>query len=306
MANDAHGSDIQAPAGTREELLDVVDDYVAALVAGDPDAAPLSPDVAFVENQESKTPGEGLWRTASGPPTDFTIYVPDPASGQVGFMGLLEEAGEPVLLGLRLQVEDGRITEAEHLIARDLTPGRDDHNNLANLRSPRYTFLDTVDPAHRNSREELLEITANYYDALAEDDGSLAAFAPNCVRIENGFQTTCKTPPPEPDAAELLRTLDAGEQLDAGAFSNITRVESRRFDVADVETGLVCGLSQLRHPMEETTLDIEGVPGVETVERDFDPFDTVAMHVFKISGGKIRAIEAVGIRAPYESSTGWE
>ena len=156
------------------------------------------------------------------------------------------------------------------------------------------------------SREELLEITADYYDALAEDDGSLAAFAPNCVRIENGFQTTCKTPPPEPDAAELLRTLDAGEQLDAGAFSNITRVESRRFDVADVETGLVCGLSQLRHPMEETTLDIEGVPGVETVERDFDPFDTVAMHVFKISGGKIRAIEAVGIRAPYESSTGWE
>lgn len=298
--------DSVARSSTREDLTDLVDDYLAAMVAHDPGGAPIAPDAEFVENVEPKTPGEGLWQTASGAPTGFELYVPDPVAGEVGFMGLMEEGGEPVLLGLRLKAEDGLITEMEHLIARDLSPGREGHTNLDNLERPRPVFNRAVPPGERNTREELLGITESYYDAVAEDDGSLAPFADECVRIENGFQTTCKTPPPDPDPAEILRTLDADDQLDSGAFSNITRIEPRRVDIADVETGLVCGLSQLRHPMEETTLDIVGVPDVETVERDFEPFDTVALHVFKIGGGEIQAIEAVGFRAPYDSPTGWE
>jgi len=306
MTREAGSSTSPDPGAPRDALTGLVDEYVAALVANDPGEVPIAPDATFVENVERKTPGEGLWETATAGPSGFELYVPDPVAGQVGYLGLLREGDDPALLGLRLRVEDGLITEMEHVIGRDLTPGRDGHTNLDNLDSPRSVFRHPVPPAARNTHEELLGIAADYYDALAEDDGSRTPFATNCVRIENGFQTTCKTPPPNPDAAELLRTLDAGEQLDSGAFSNITRVEARRVGVADVETGLVCGLAILRHPMEETTLDIAGVPGVETVERDFEPFDTVAMHVFRISGGKIRAIEAVGFRAPYDSPSGWE
>jgi hypothetical protein len=40
-------------------------------------------------------------------------------------------------------------------------------------------------------------------------------------------------------------------------------------------------------------------------EVDFDPFDLPAMHVFKIRGGKIHDIEAMGFMAPYMSPSGW-
>ncbi|WP_049986432.1 hypothetical protein [Halobellus rufus] len=306
MINNTDGGDSSESIDPRNDLTAIVDDYITALVAHNPGAAPIAPDADFVENIEPKTLGEGLWQTASEEPTSFEIYVPDPVAGQVGYLGLLKEDGDPVLLGLRLNVKDGTITEMEHMITRDLSPGRDGYNNLNNLDAPRQVFRQPVPKAERNTREELLKITDTYYDAVAEDDGCLAPFAANCVRIENGFQTTCKTPPPNPEPGDILLTLDAAEQLDAGTFSNITRIEPRRVEIADVETGLVCGLSHLRHPMEETTLDIEGVPEVETVERDWDPFDTVALHIFKISRGKIRTIEAVGFRAPYNSPTGWE
>ncbi len=284
----------------------LIDEYLDALVAGEPAAVPIAPDAVFVENIERKSPGDGLWETATGGPTAFAMDVPDPSAGQVGFLGVVFEDGDPVLLGLRLAVDGGEITEMEHLIGRELTPGRTGHTNLYNLEYPPALFREPVAPEHRNTRAELLEIATDYYAAVIEDDGSLTSFAPNCVRRENGFQTTCKTPPPEPTPAQLLRTLDAGEQLDSGAMSYISDIDPVRVDTADAESGLVCGLSQLRHAMDETTLEIEGVPDVDTVERDFAPFDTVALHVFKISGGAIRAIEAVGFRAPYGASTGWE
>ena len=36
------------------------------------------------------------------------------------------------------------------------------------------------------------------------------------------------------------------------------------------------------------------------------PFDMPAMHIFKIWGGQIHEIEAIGIVVPYNSPTGWE
>jgi hypothetical protein len=36
------------------------------------------------------------------------------------------------------------------------------------------------------------------------------------------------------------------------------------------------------------------------------PFDMPAAHIFKIWGGQIHEIEAVGLVAPYSSPTGWE
>jgi hypothetical protein len=37
-----------------------------------------------------------------------------------------------------------------------------------------------------------------------------------------------------------------------------------------------------------------------------DPYDLPAAHIFKITGGKIHEVEAIGIFIPYNSRTGWE
>jgi hypothetical protein len=68
----------------------------------------------------------------------------------------------------------------------------------------------------------------------------------------------------------------------------------------------VFGLSQFRHPMTETTFTIVGVPGVDHNDMSkTKPFDMPAAHIFKVSGGKIHEIEAMGFVAPYDSKTGW-
>src|SRR5271169_2972448 len=118
--------------------------YLAGLVAHDPSIVKFSTDAKFVENTVPMKPGEGLWKTASAIPTTFKIYVPDPVSEEVGLLGVMQENNRAIELGLRLKIRNGQITEAEHLIARDL---RD--TSLPNLQIPRPGLLAIVPPDQR-------------------------------------------------------------------------------------------------------------------------------------------------------------
>jgi hypothetical protein len=278
----------------------LVDSYLAALVAHDPSQVPLAPTLKFVENTVPLRAGEGFWKTATALPSTFKIYVADPVAEQVGFIGVMQEGDQTVELGLRLKLHKGQITEAEHLVARQLRP-----TSLPNLQSPRPGLLSVVPPAERSSREELLKIGATYYDALVNSDGHAAPFAADCLRRENGMQTTGNPPPATPGRG-TMGAMGCAAQLDTRVMSYIKRIEPRRVEIADVETGLVFGLSQFRHPMEEKSLKIVGVPGVESVDMPFKPFDLPAAHIFKVSGGRIHEIEALGFTMPYNSKTGWE
>jgi hypothetical protein len=293
-------SQTQAVGCDRACLIQTANVYLAGLVAHDPSIVKFSPDVKFVENLMPMKPGEGLWRTATAIPTTFKIYVPDTVSEEIGFLGVMEENSRPIELGLRLKMRDGQIVEAEHLIARDLRP-----TSLVNLVVPRPAFSAQVPPDERVSRDEMLRIGASYYEALTTSNGHAAPFAEDCVRRENGMQTTGNPPPATPGFGSL-GALGCAAQLDTRAMSYIKRIEPRRVEIADPETGLVFGLSQFRHPMEEKQLKIIGVPGVDHTDMNFKPFDLPAAHVYKISGGKIHEIEAMGFRAPYNSKTGWE
>jgi len=290
----------QAAQCDRACLKSTVDNYLAALVAHDPSRVKFAPNVEFVENLMPMKPGEGLWKTASALPTTFKIYVPDPVSEEVGFMCIMQESGKPIDFALRLKIRDGEITEAEHLIARNLSAA-----SLKNLQTPRPGLLATVPPALRVPREEMLKIGASYYQALVSADANNAPFADDCVRRENGMQTTSNPPPAKPGFASL-GALGCAAQLKTGTFNYIKRIEPRRVEIADPETGLVFGLSQFRHPMKETTFRIVGVPGVDHNDLSkVKPFDMPAVHIFKVRGGKIHEIEAMGFVAPYDSKTGW-
>ena len=162
----------------------------------------------------------------------------------------------------------------------------------------------TVPPAERMARADLLAIGAAYYAALDGNDGSLAPFAADCVRRENGIQTT-RNPPPAELGLGTFGAMSCAAQLDTQVMSYIDSIDDRRVDIADPETGLVFGLSHFRHSMAQKTLRIVGVPGIETWEVPFDAFDLPAAHIYKIRGGQIHEIEALGFRAPYNSPTGW-
>ncbi len=280
-------------------LTGAVNDYLAALVAHDPAMVPLSPHVEFVENIKDLKPGEGLWKTASALPTTFKIYIPDPVSEQVGFFGVMQVSDKPAVVALRLKIRHGQIVAAEHLIA----PIRE--TAMKNLQEPRKAFLTDVPPSERNTRAQMIRIASMYYPALTSADANNAPFADDCVRHENGMQTTGNPPPAKPGMG-TMGSMGCAAQLKTHVMDYITRIEPTRVMIADPETGLVFGLSQFRQPMKSKEEKIVGVPGVTSQPMNFKPFDLPAAHIFKVYGGKIHQIEAMGFTAPYNAKTGWE
>jgi hypothetical protein len=288
----------EAPGSCNRQCLnETVDDYLAALVAHDPEAVPLSSDLEFVENTERKRAGEGLWTTASAVPTTFAIYVPDPVAQQVGFIGMMEESGMPIQLGLRLKVENGEITEAEHLVVRNLN-----ESSLANLQTPRPGLLAEVPREKRLARELMLAVGMTYYDSIEQSSGDASLYANDCERRENGMITAGG----EGIGFGDLPRQGCHDQMDSRVFTYIDSIDLRRVWIADEVTGLVFGLSQFRHSMENKEITIIDRNGErQTREMNFDAFDLPAAHIFKIEDSRIHEIEALGFTMPYLSPNGW-
>jgi hypothetical protein len=322
-------------ACNRQCLLDATDAYVAALVAHDVKKAPLSDQVVFVENITKMKPGEGLWKSVVKGPSTFAIHVPDEVNETAGYLAMMtymapptapprstpEQRAEyaakppveqPVIVAIRLKFDPkGKIVQAEHLLSGV------GEAQQANLRSPRPGILTEIPAAERKSHDELIKIGASYYDALDDNNGELAPFAPDCERHENGMITASgnpsnTAPPPLPGAAaESPVARDCRGQLNSNTFQYIDRIENRRVFAADPQTGLVMGLSHFHHPMTNLPYKVKALDGTE-IERNkdnmpFAPFDLPAAHIFKVGpDGQIHEIEAMGFTAPYNSPTGWE
>jgi len=297
----------QLAACDRDCLIGVTEQYLAAVAQNDPTAAPLARHIAFVENLERLQPGEGLWQSASGGPTQFSIHVPDVQKQQAGWLGVVEQNGEPVMVAVRLKLVDGQITEAEHIV----TPPA--QGNLQNLQSVRPGLLATIPQQDRLPYGELIRIGATYYDALDDNDGSKTPFAADCQRLENGMITAGEGvgPPPNWQPGTPRTARDCAGQLDSQTFVYIDRIENRRMVAADPVTGLSMGFSHFRHPMDNLPYKVtneDGSVSERTAENmPWEPFDMPAAHIFKIGpDGLMREIEAVGVRMPYNSPTGWE
>ena len=73
----------------------MVDRNLVALAANDPSGLPLAGAARFTENGRQLELGEGLWRTASGIPDHDYAYVEDDETGQIGWLGIVDEVGAP-------------------------------------------------------------------------------------------------------------------------------------------------------------------------------------------------------------------
>jgi hypothetical protein len=293
-------------------LRNIVDQYMAAMVKHDPTGLPLAPGYKYTENTAAIPIGDGLWVGASEAPTTFTIYVLDPTSQQAGLFCVIKEFDKPLILALRLKIEDGKIAEIEHVIARNV---RD--TSIPNLTTPRPGLLETVPLAERVPRDEMVRIANSYFEAIEHSDGSLAPFADDCVRRENGMQTTSNTElthdPSDPPGSPIdplhaqIRMKSCRDNINTRALSYITKIQPRRLVIVDEEKGLVLGFPMFVHRGNVRSIKIVGVPGLDTLPmKGLGTSDLEAGEMFKIRGGKIHEIEAMGFILPYGSKTGWE
>ncbi len=305
----------------RQCLVTLMKDYLAALVAHNPSAVPFDPYVKFTQNTANIPVGYGLWETASGGPSEFQIYAADPVNQQVAGLFMMKENNKNILLGVRLALRRGKIAEVEHHVV----PENEIH--LQNLIKPRPGLVEDIPPEERTPREQMLDIGLSYYDALTGEDGTLAPFAPECQRRENGGisvggkreapaakEAKRDFAPPEAGDPEMMKLGKALSlvpntcegQITAGVWGYISEIRNRRLLVIDEQKGLAVGFSNLYHDSKLKNMKLKGVPGVDSVPAFQGTFNMPAIHFFKIRKGKIYDIEATGLVLPYGTKTGWE
>ena len=290
----------------RECLIALADTYAGALVADDPGAVRWAPGAVVMENLTPIAAGEGGFNSITGEGDDsYAVHVADPVSGQVGLLAMMAEGDAPVMVGIRLKLnETGAIIEAEHLIARNLSPPQ-----LANLRTPRPALMAPVPEAWLDSRAAMIRLGLSYYNALDNGNSRQSNMADDCERRENGFQTARNPMVRERPNGNgqndpifaYLGGLGCAAQMDTNMWEYISRIETRRVDLADPVTGLVWGMSHFEHDFTSQDFPLIGVPWSNNRHLENRPFDMPAIHIYKVWGGAIHEIEALGIVMPYES-----
>jgi hypothetical protein len=275
-----------------------VDRYIAAMAAHDPGRLPWASRATFTENGQAIAIGDGLWGTVSAP-GNYKLYVADPEEGQVGFLGTVFENGVPVLIGLRLRIEDQTIAEAETIVARPAAGSifQDAGKKLEAMRQPRAQFLRTVPESERMTRGDLVIVANSYFTGLAANTGrNTAPFAPTCLRLENATQTTNAPRNPPPPGVDIL-AMGCEAQQKSGFFSFVTSIRNRRFPVVDRERGLVLSFAFFEH--QGRIREIKLTSGQTLPSPVKSPLTFEIAELFQIDKGKIDQVEAVINTVPY-------
>ena len=228
----------------RDCLNDTLDQYLNAVVASDPSAAPLAVGIRQTENAINVAPGRGVWQSVTGLGEVQRRYF-DPVSGQAAYYGSIEEGGASALVTARIRVENSKITEAEWYIARENDPGlsgeRQQGQPPANLLNIDYLKEygppeRTVPASERSDRDTLIRIVDSYFDAITSHDPSVAMVHPGCGRAENG------SPAP---GGQFLPQLpsQAGQEIRDCVQGlenfNLQMVTARRIPLVDLEAQAV-------------------------------------------------------------------
>jgi len=312
FASTTFSAPVLAAACPRSCLEGVARAVLDALVAHAPARAPLALGVRFTQNDQVLEPGDGIWGTitSAGP---YELAIADPEGGSVGLVARVTEFDLPSILSLRLKVRDRKVSEIEATIIREQKAGQDELFRPTLLSEPKPVALRVVDPvllqpvpeSRRSSRERLLAVVGRYLDAVEQGRGGTLAFTDDCLRRDNGVQTTgnAALPPLAPGFAPFA--LGCAAQLDSGWTAYVTEVRDRRTLAVDVERGLAFVLAYLDVPGTVKSVDIRGAGRVELPAALGRPYTLVSPMVLRVEGGAIRRIEAYGLAAAYGARGAW-
>lgn len=284
-----------APQCEEACLHTVMDTYLDSMIAHKPAALPKANGFRFTENGVEIPIGEGLWSTAQGP-VGYRIYVSDPATQTIAFIGSVKERGHTVFFGVRLRLVNGRIADAETQVARG-SPSQEGAVARASL-------AEFTPPADRLPRRDLIAISEKYFDALQDGDGDLAPFYPTCVRIENGTYSTGVPGPGAKPAETCYENIEKIAPLLRIVKRRVVAVDETRNLVMLVADFLMPGTDSPRLTAWKKANPPEASAMIDGIVR---PSSGLMFELFRIREGKIAEIEAVfGARTSYGFGTGWD
>lgn len=172
---------------TRESLAAMVDDYFEALEANDPSSLPLAADVMYTENDILVNVGEGLWQTAGT--VKLRRSALDTETCNTVTEAVITENNKDIVIGLRLKLSNGKISEIECIIARGWASSSAYFLNAEGLLKTADQDWEGILPAgSRSTRAELINVADTYFELFPE---GACNFADSCMRSENGLTMNC-------------------------------------------------------------------------------------------------------------------
>lgn len=291
----------------RDCLIGIAEQYLDALTAKDSKRLPLAgANVRYTENGQRLLLTDGLWNSISGRGT-YILHVADQTAGQVVTFATMRENGTPLILAVRLQVENRRIGEIETQVARSENGAK----NLEALGQPRAAFSRPTPPADRVSRAELVRVANMYFSGMQLNDGTGPyPFGDDCNRIENGAQTTNAPGKPgqvRPDpktATGYSAMWSCREQFESGLLHFVSRIRDRRFVAVDEERGLVVAFAFFDHDAGASRT-FQTPSGRTVTAGPIQPWTWQIAELFKVEKGLLHEIEAILERVPYGMPSGW-
>jgi len=273
-------------------LIEIGDRYMQAMVDKDRSDLPWAERVRFTENDVALMIGDGLWGSITAI-DDAPFRLADATTGNLLWIGIVEEHGQPAYGAIRLKIEERRIADVEAVVAREGTP--------IHFAPPAgyeidERFGETLPPAERRPRGRLIALAEGYYDTMERNDGRLLGeLSADCARISNGVDLTY---------GENLPAQGCRAQFQIGYYKPVDRVRARRYAIVDEELGVVAAFAMLDHAardVEYRTLDGQtvGIP----IEY---PNSHRVMELLKIRDGALERVEGLGVFQPYLMPSLWE
>jgi hypothetical protein len=268
-----------ADSCNRECLRGFITRYLDAMVAHTPGALAVSPTLRFTEDTVDMKLGEGLWKQASKI-RPYRLDILDVAQGVAASQVVVEEAGMPVMLMLRLKVANEKITEVETQVTRSQKEGA--IFAIDDLKSPNAAMVAPVDRAKRASRADAIRL-AEFYPAGLEIGSFVtvnAPFAADAYRFENGRLMAGKGCAFRPPSCEDIK----GQE--------ITKHPGLSYRVVAVDEEL--GITLLR-------MNFGPAAG-----RYGEGNGLMVWEAFKVYGGEIHGVEAFMKVMPVAAPSGWD
>ncbi len=182
----ASASGAEAPSATvpcdRACLIDLARRYMSALAKHDPGTLPWAPAVRYVENGVRMQVGEGEWNTVTAVSKNASIAA-DPTTGNVGWLGTVEEHGAPAFCGVTLRVRAGRIESVDTLVDPDRGGGPFGESPM---QLPERSFEQSLPPSERSPRARMVALVREYSTSRSPREDRLRAGRFPIVDVERG------------------------------------------------------------------------------------------------------------------------
>ena len=272
----------------------LVDQLLQAMVDHDPSHAPLAADVRYTENGQALKPGDGVWNTATaiaiegdglsqlGPTSSaFRLYFTDPGTGQVGYLGAVNENGTPGMMALRVRIVAGKIDQIEAYVVRDETLAANGGTRTL-FRGP--ALAEFMAKAFSEPAPDLVAILGN------RERSSRSAMT---AAVNRAFDTIrYNTRATAPVAAEGAVTINGVKVAGLPA----AEIRGRRILVLDEERGLALAV---------VMLDRGGGATPGTAEAAARPATNMTVALFKIKAGRIASVDMLERPVPFGMASGW-